>query len=159
MNHAQIKVLVTSSRTWEDVTLVYRALAICLRYAPPRAEVDKRILVIHGDCLSGGDAIAKKWAKLHAAASEDPHPADWDGPDGKGAGFARNEVMVGLKPDIALAFIQPCTKRGCPHGPDPHWSHGATHTAGLCDDRGIPCVRFHALSGGELLPADTVQKY
>ncbi len=79
-------------------------------------------LVIHG-AARGADSYAGNWARSQAIP-ELACPADWNGPLGKGAGFARNQSMlVDHKPDIAVAFpggngtadmVRRCKKAGVP---------------------------------------------
>jgi hypothetical protein len=146
-----IYVLVTSSRTWQNKTLVYRALD-----AAKQVSVDGKVKVTHGDCPTGGDHHAKLWAEQTDGAINDPHPADWK-TLGKKAGFTRNEDMVDqvvkLHPRICLAFINPCVKPDCPDGPDEHDSHGAAHTVGLCEFEKIDIEIFREKVGGEYWPS------
>jgi len=146
-----IHVLVTSSRTWQNKTLVYRALDVVKRIS-----ADGKVIVTHGDCPTGGDHYAKAWAERTDGAVNDPHPADWK-TLGKKAGFARNEDMVDqvvkLDPRICLAFINPCAKPDCPDGPDEHDSHGAAHTVGLCEFEKIDIEIFREKVGGEYWPS------
>lgn len=119
---SRVRVLVTGSRDWTDVHLV-------------RAELD-RILVdtggltlVHGACPRGADAIAALWARQNwVKVSIDRHPADW-ATDGVAAGPRRNAEMVALGADVCLAFIR-------------NGSKGATHTAELAEQAGIPVRRF-----------------
>jgi DNA (cytosine-5)-methyltransferase 1 len=141
-----IHVIVTSSRTWRNPTLVYRAL-----HAARRASKDGKVKVTHGDCPTGGDHYASIWADACVSAINDPHPADWD-THGKRAGPIRNEEMVDLGPQFALAFVNPCAKPNCPDGgdsSDEHDSHGAAHTIGLCEFEKIPIEVFREKSDGK----------
>jgi hypothetical protein len=140
------RILVTSSRTWPDESFVWDVLDTVAGEAPAIP-----VIVTHGDCPTGGDRFARNWARgTTPHAQDDPHPADWDRL-GKQAGFVRNEAMVDLKPQLCLAFLQPCVKKDCPHGPEEHDSHGTTHTIGLCEYEKIPTVVFRADRDGRLL--------
>lgn len=60
------------------------------------------VVVLHGRCLAGADWQAFNWA----TARQRPqlcYPARWK-ELGDQAGFARNQVMVGLCPELVLAF-------------------------------------------------------
>lgn len=116
------RILVTGSRTWDAPREVRVALAAAVAEAGREGRTP---VVVHGACPSGADRQAANWALMHRVAHE-AHPADWS--QGKGAGFARNRVMVDLGADVCLAFIRDGSK-------------GATHTAGLAAAAGIP-VRY-----------------
>ncbi|MBP5913212.1 DUF2493 domain-containing protein [Streptomyces sp. LBUM 1486] len=125
------RVLVTGSRTWEDVDTIVGALRQI------RRDVEGRpIVVVHGDCLTGADAIASYLVQQAAPTfglTEEKHPANWR-PGGKldrAAGFRRNAEMVNLGADVCLAFIR-------------DGSRGASHTADLAEKAGIPTRRFTA---------------
>lgn len=132
---AVTRILITGSRTWEDHLTVHEALVGAVYQRVPA-------VIVHGACRSGADAIASWWARqfAHIGVTEERHPADWKA-HGKAAGFRRNAEMVDAGAAICLAFIAPCSKRGCPD-PQPHGSHGASHTADLADKAGIPVHRF-----------------
>lgn len=130
-----MRILITGSRDWEDHLTVHEALTETVYQRVPD-------IIVHGACPSGADAIASWWVRQyeHIGLTEEPHPADWR-THGKAAGFRRNAEMVDAGADVCLAFIRPCTKRGCPD-PKPHGSHGASYTADLAEKAGIPVVRF-----------------
>lgn len=126
-----MRVLVTGSRDWTDV----RAIELALMEQDPCAEHDDcfdpshLITVVHGHCPTGADAIADRFAQQWGVTVE-RHPADWD-THGKRAGFLRNQVMVNLGADVCLAFIK-------------NNSSGASMTARLAEEAGIPVRRFEA---------------
>lgn len=123
------RILVTGSRDWDDWQALTRALF--------EAVTDYgEVIVVHGKCPTGADAMAD-WVARNlmphlevAKVTVEPHPARWD-ELGKRAGFVRNAEMVNLGADVCLAFIK-------------NESRGATHTADLAEKAGIPTRRFTA---------------
>src|SRR6266511_4918599 len=113
------RVLVTGSRTWT------RAAAVVAALHGLHAEHGAALVVVHGACPRGADAIAEAWCRRRGVPVE-RYPADW--PTGRGAGLARNAAMVATRPDLCLAFIH-------------HRSPGATHCAQLAEAAGIPTIR------------------
>ena len=73
------------------------------------------VVLVHG-AAAGADRIAGADA------------ADWTR-HGRGAGYHRNRHMVALGADACVAFIR-------------QHSHGATHTADLAEQAGIPTTRY-----------------
>jgi len=133
------RVIVTGSRAlsrdWADIDLVRAALDLA------RWDAGGPMVVVHGACPTGADAIASWWVRGHQRCgnplelSEEPPPADWDR-YGRAAGFRRNAEMVALGADLCLVFALPCSKPGC-RKPRPHDSHGTAHCAGLARRAGI----------------------
>lgn len=119
------RILVTGSRDWVNQQTVHEALADAVRDLPPEREV----VIVHGACPTGADHMAHYWARRYGAIV-DAHPANWQ-LEGKRAGFIRNARMVRLGADIVLAFIR-------------NGSRGASHTARLAEQAGIPVRRFTA---------------
>lgn len=117
------RILITGSRTWDDINAVRDALTTELVGA------DDPITIVHGACPRGADDIAD-WIAQMAYFDIERHPADWD-KLGKRAGFVRNAEMVALGADVCLAFIRDGSK-------------GATHTADLAEKAGIRTVRYLA---------------
>ena len=118
------RILVTGSRTWDDILRLTGEL---------RDEVlgarmcGLRPVIVHGACPRGADMIAARWARGYDVAQE-PHPAEWSR-HGKVAGYRRNAEMVALGADVCLAFIKDS-------------SRGASHCADAAEKAGIPVRRF-----------------
>lgn len=119
------RVLVTGSRDWFDQEAIWKALAAVIRELP----ADRDLVIVHGACPSGADHMAHEWARGFGAVIE-AHPANWQ-INGKRAGFIRNQHMVNLGADVCLAFIR-------------NGSRGASHTALIAKEAGIPVRRFTA---------------
>ncbi len=120
MADSAYRILVTGSRTW-DAEGSLRQILIGVASEHPE------LIVVHGACPRGADAMADTWAKDYGFAVE-RHAADWDR-YGKPAGFRRNAEMVALGADVCVAFIR-------------NGSRGATHCADLAQEAGIPVRRF-----------------
>lgn len=124
------RILVTGSRDWDDARTIWQALATTVL---DNTDVGAPVVVVHGACPRGADAHAAAWTHLTQAdgrrpVTEERHPADWE-QYGKAAGFRRNAEMVALGADVCLAFI-------C------NGSRGASHTARLAEQAGIPVRRY-----------------
>jgi hypothetical protein len=118
------RVLVTGSRDWRKRRTIYGALSRIVTSVR-----QGRLVVIHGACPTGADAIADEWAKVVWAADPEPHPADWK-QYGKAAGPIRNQAMVDLGADICLAFIR-------------NGSRGTKDCADRAEKAGIPVERYY----------------
>jgi YspA, cpYpsA-related SLOG family len=152
MNGYLAPILVTGSRTWDDVQAIRTALADAWHAA--REDGWPGIEVIEGQA-SGADSIAAAWAREHHhdGVGHHPMPAAWERcapncPAGHRrtahdrtycptAGHRRNAAMIAAGPLLALAFLMPCTSARCTR-PRPHDSHGATHCTDLARAAGIP---------------------
>lgn len=119
------RVLVTGSRDWGDHDIVRDALTTAIYQHVPA-------VIVHGACPRGADAMASWWVRRyrHLGVTEEAHPANWN-LNGKRAGFIRNAHMVNLGADLCLAFIR-------------NGSRGASHTAALAEQAGIPVRRWTA---------------
>ncbi|MFH9823049.1 SLOG family protein [Streptomyces bobili] len=124
------RILITGSRDWDDVTAIGAAIEQAVIDAGPRP-----VLVVHGACPSGADWQADHYARWMrgkgVAIDVEPHPANWrpDGTFDRSAGFRRNAEMVKAGADVCLAFIR-------------NSSRGASHTAALAEQAGIPTRRW-----------------
>ncbi len=65
------RLLVTGSRTWDDSRLIEQALAIILARHP------EGVVLVHGACPRGADAIAAAYAVRTPGYQIEAHPADW----------------------------------------------------------------------------------
>lgn len=123
-----MRILVTGSRDWKDIERLQSALLA--EIVNHTLEYDEPVIVVHGDCPTGADAMAHRFAKVVPICTPEPHPADWQ-KHGRSAGPIRNRHMVGLGADVCLAFI-----RG--------GSAGATGCANMAEVAGIPTKRYLA---------------
>lgn len=119
------RVLVTGSRTWTDERVVNAALDEC------RAYYGDELVIVHGACPQGADAIAARWCEWRGVTQE-AHRAQWDR-HGRRAGMVRNAVMVDTRPAGVLAFI----KDGSP---------GASHCVREAEAKGIPVRRWDSIT-------------
>lgn len=129
MTDKPYRVLVTGSRDWSNADLI--------RHHLTRAwlTVEGPFTVVHGACPTGADWMASDWVANMLEADmgdvrEEAHAANWQ-LEGKRAGFIRNARMVNLGADVCLAFIR-------------NGSRGASHTAALAEQAGIPVRRYTA---------------
>lgn len=98
-----MRILVTGSRDWDDEHLVFKALDT---YAKPLGgDPLDEVVIVHGACPTGADAMAQRWAELRGIKTE-PHPADW-GKYHRAAGPRRNQEMVDSGADYCIAFPMP----------------------------------------------------
>jgi hypothetical protein len=120
-------VLVTGSRECTRASNVHEVLDAELRRDGP-------FTLRHGACPSGVDRFADDWGRANAdRVIVDRMPADWSGPRGNGAGFARNQAMVDRGAERCHAFI---------------WndSRGASDCADRAEAAGIEVVRHRVIS-------------
>ena len=106
MSIFRYRVIVFGSRYWTNVAPIYQALAVL------KAEHGEDLLVVHGDCPTGADAIAEEVCRLHLGTpvEQEKHPADWKR-YGTSAGPRRNAEMATLGARLVLGFRD--------HGPSP----------------------------------------
>jgi hypothetical protein len=139
---ADFRCLITGSRGFTDEATIFGALS-GLPEAAWRGRF-KRLVIVHGACSAGADAIADRWVRSWIPGfpvTAERHPALWR-KYGARAGIVRNEIMVSRGAHLCLAFLAPCSKPDCGE-PRPHDSHGATHCAELATDRGFPTRVWH----------------
>jgi hypothetical protein len=115
-----MRVLITGSRTWTDARVIRAALT--RHYRPG-------IVLVSGACPRGADAIAEAAGASSAARSSATLPSGIG--YGRSAGFRRNAEIVRLGASVCVAFIR-------------DGSRGASHTAQLAEQAGIPVGRYTA---------------
>ncbi|MGA5820894.1 SLOG family protein [Kitasatospora sp. NPDC094028] len=91
------RILVTGSRAWSDRAQLEWALGAALVFRP--------IVIVHGGCPTGADAMAAAWAQ-RAGVEVEAWPADWVR-YGRAAGPRRNQAMVDAGARLVLAFLLP----------------------------------------------------
>ncbi|MEV4079208.1 NADAR domain-containing protein [Nonomuraea fuscirosea] len=142
-------VLVTGSRTWKDWHAMRDVMAAIVAEHGP-----DRVTFRHGKA-KGADLMCDRIARQLGAHVEQ-RPADWEvcaGPrckplhrkrrgDGStycpAAGLIRDAAMITEgEVDECVAFINPCADPKC-RKQETHGSHGATTTACMAEDAGIP---------------------
>ena len=90
-----MRILITGSRHWTDRLHLEQAIWEVIGH-------ERRVVIIHGDCPTGADRLARRLADAWNITQE-PYPADWNH-HGKAAGPIRNQEMVDAGADICLAF-------------------------------------------------------
>lgn len=98
-------VIVTGGRDFRDGRELYAALDALLAFSKP-----EWLVIVHGRCKTGADAIADTWARSRDIDCES-YPAQWTR-HGKGAGPRRNQRML----DTILARNMPTMVLHCPGG-------------------------------------------
>jgi hypothetical protein len=132
------RLLVTSSRGYRDRARIFTVLDdFLMTYGS--------LLIVHGHCKSGGDAIAHEWGTYHRGPYVDVEThevtdAMWRG-SGNGAGHLRNARMVRSGAVECAAYLAPCTSLRC-RRKDPHPGHGSEHCADMAEAHGIPTRRY-----------------
>ena len=116
------RLLVTGSRDWTDRERVLRAI----EFRTLGIQLDD-LVVVHGHCPTGADAIADELAAGSGVRVE-RHPAFWAA-WGQAAGPLRNQVMVDLGADLCLAFITGT-------------SRGTLDCVRRAEAAGIPVIRY-----------------
>jgi hypothetical protein len=100
--------MVTGSRHWRDARQIRRRLA----------ELDRSVVIVHGACPFGADAMADRAAHELGLAVE-RYPAHWrrGGHYNPLAGLYRNNQMLDSEPRLArvIAFRAPGKSNGTDH--------------------------------------------
>ena len=101
-----MRLLVTGSRDWEGVAAEAR-VQVTLNMILALCDVlGTKLTLVHGDCPTGADAIADRWARRRDnLVTVEPHPARWVR-HGGAAGPIRNLEMVNRGADMCIAFLK-----------------------------------------------------
>src|ERR1044072_3627777 len=125
---------ITGSRTWHDDLYIWRVLDGLLDAA------EDGLMLHHGFCLSGADAIADSWGFTRQSEGKPVtvvrHPARWHDDNGllaRRAGFRRNAEMV-----KAVAAMDGTKEM---HAFIRSSSPGSTHCANRAVEAGIKVIR------------------
>ena len=129
------RLLVTGSRTWtKREEIMFDLAALSLLYP--------EMIVVHGACPRGADAIAASCARELYLAQE-PHPADW-----RGSGRLRGSAATRRWSRSALTFVSPTSWMG----------HAGPHIRQTSPGRrAFPCggtriVKQRLCSGADRMP-------
>jgi YspA, cpYpsA-related SLOG family len=106
-----MRILITASRNWEGPEAERKIHEVLSAAHALATALGSPLTVVHGDCPTGGDAIADRWARRRDSDGVivEPYAAQW-GIFGKPAGFIRNQAMVDEGADMCIAFIRDNSK-------------------------------------------------
>jgi SLOG family YspA-like protein len=89
------RLIVAGMRDWNDQRAVFARLDAILKLRP-------NLILVHGACPTGADAIAGRWSRRRGVKVE-RHPPNW-AVYGKRAGPRRNEAMAERGANYCLVF-------------------------------------------------------
>jgi len=105
---APFRLLVCGGRDYADRDTLNRTLArICEErgWITPKSDDGNwlpAIVVVHGACPTGADAMADEWAVVNWCR-QGRHRPDWK-KHGRAAGPIRNQEMADTRPDLGVSF-------------------------------------------------------
>lgn len=134
-----MRVLFTGSRNWEGRIAEQRIWFILGRLEDLSVALGSQLVIVHGGCPTGADAIVDRWARRRDYEPE-VYPADW-AKYGKAAGPIRNEEMVNSRPDMCIGFLR-------------SESRGTVNCLEIAVAVGIPTFMIHWEQGGEGVDQD-----
>ena len=88
-----MRIIICGGRDYNDGFTVWHVL---------RALDPDHVTIVHGDCPTGADAFADRYATA-MGFEVDPNPADWQR-HGKAAGPIRNQAMLDAIAHLVIAF-------------------------------------------------------
>ena len=100
-----MRIIITGSRNWEGPAAEAKVHEILNAVQFLAEALGSPLTVVHGDCPTGADAIADRWARRRDSEGVEleTYPANW-GAEGKSAGFIRNLRMAEKGADLCFAF-------------------------------------------------------
>ena len=134
-----MRVLITGSRNWEGVWAETEVGVVLMAVECLSIVLRSPLVIVHGGCPTGADAIADRWARRRDYEPE-VHPADW-ARWGKGAGPMRNVKMVEAGADMCIGFLRDSSK-------------GTLHCLEMARIAQIPTFTVHWNRGGEDVDQD-----
>lgn len=134
-----MRVLFTGSRNWEGVIAEQRIGFVLRRLEDLSIALGSKLVIVHGGCPTGADAIVDRWARRRDYEPE-VHPADWVN-YGKAAGPIRNVTMVADGADMCIGFLR-------------DRSRGTRDCLTVARVAGIPTFTIHWDQGGESVDQD-----
>jgi hypothetical protein len=99
-----MRVLITGSRNWEGVWAEARLRGVLDRVERLSVHLVSPLVIVHGGCPTGADAIADRWARRRDYEPE-VNEAEWI-KWGRSAGPARNTLMVNKGADMCIGFLR-----------------------------------------------------
>ena len=122
-----MRVIVTGSRTWPDPKQVRDVLDKLYLQSLQEGE---EFTLVHGGAKDGADLFAHEWADQVRRFGAfgitevvyEVTPEMWR--KSKGAGLARNTVMINDGGDVVQVFGTWCALKRCKYGPERHLTHG-----------------------------------
>lgn len=94
-----IRILITGSRSWDDIGYIRSVLSSLYSDMSP-----KDITLVSGACPKGADRLGELVA-VELGWQLELYPADWN-TYGNRAGFVRNSEMIDTLPDMVVGFVR-----------------------------------------------------
>ena len=142
-----VRVLITGPREWKSWAYVDKAMNETEWWAA-RARAQK-IQLVHGGAEGLDSMFARKTTDPGRPMWLEPelHEPVWypAGQYNRLAGFERNQVMVDSGIDLALVFLQECTKTSC-RKKRPHDTHGTSDCLERIKEAGLPYREYRRLA-------------
>lgn len=103
-----MRVIVCGSRNWEGIWATERIHRVLLAVELLAGTLNSPLQIVHGNCPSGADAIADRWARRRGYEPV-VFDADWS-QYGKAAGPMRNTTMGLAGGDMCIGFLRDASR-------------------------------------------------